>query len=426
MHCAGGGLNMPMDTMVAATPHNPLSLRKHERGACPACASAALSRIAIVPDVPTNSCLMLDHEAEAVAFPRGDIDLACCEACGFIFNRAFDPALCEYSDRYEPTQAYSPTFNRFHQDLAARLAARVPLAGRQVVEVGCGQGQFLHLLCGLTGAAGIGFDPCLDHRRGDVVRDRAGTVRLVGEFFSEASVGGLTADLLVCKMTLEHIPAAGRFAALAAAVARASAARCPNGMQLFIQVPDSLRILRDCAFEDIYYEHCNYFTEPSLRAPFGRHGFRTEEVFLECDGQYLAILARYDGDIAEAPDPEALAPLRSLADGFRTALALKVKSWRGIVAEQRARGRSIVLWGSGSKGVSFISALGQDAATARVVDINRHRQGRYMVGSGHPIVRPEALRAAPPDTVIVMNAVYVPEITEQLAKLGLHPEVLAL
>lgn len=411
-----------MDMLMAASPHNPLSLQSGERGACPACASRVLSRIATVPDVPTNSCLMLDHEAEAVAFPRGDINLAFCEECGFLFNRAFDPKLCEYSDRYKPTQAYSPTFNRFHQDLAARLAARVDLAGRTVVEVGCGQGEFLHLLCGLTGATGIGFDPCFDHRRDDVVLDRASTVRLFGEFFSEASIQGLTADLLVCKMTLEHIPAVGRFAALAAVVARQSA----PGMRLFIQIPDSERILRDCAFEDIYYEHCNYFSAPSLRGLFARHGFRTEEIFSEYGGQYLAILARYEGGVTEAPDAAAMARLRDRIGEFRTALALKVESWRGIVAERRARGHRIVLWGSGSKGVSFLTALGQDAAISQVVDINPHRQGHFMAGSGHPIVGPEALRALRPDTVIVMNAVYVPEIEALLAGMGLRPEVLAL
>ena len=65
---------------------------------------------------------MLDSPEEARAYPRGDIELVFCEACGFVFNRALDPLLTEYSDRYEPTQAYSPTFQRFHRDLAGRLA----------------------------------------------------------------------------------------------------------------------------------------------------------------------------------------------------------------------------------------------------------------------------------------------------------------
>ena len=42
------------------------------------------------------------------------------------------------------------------------------------------------------------------------------------------------------------------------------------------------------------------------------------------------------------------------------------------------------------------------------------------------IVAPEFLRSYQPDLVIVMNSVYVPEITAMLASLDLTPEVRAL
>ena len=49
-------------------------------------------------------------------------------------------------------------------------------------------------------------------------------------------------------------------------------------MRLFIQIPESERIFRDLALEDVYYEHCNYFTEASLGGLFRRHGFTVDEV----------------------------------------------------------------------------------------------------------------------------------------------------
>ncbi|HYZ34594.1 MAG TPA: methyltransferase domain-containing protein, partial [Crenalkalicoccus sp.] len=217
--------------MSATLLRNPLHLTATERGRCPACGGADLFPVMTLPQVPANSCLMLDTPEEARAFPRGDIALVLCEACGLVHNRAFDPGLTEYSERYEPTQAWSPTFQRFHRALAARLAGACDLRGGTAVEVGCGQGEFLHLLCAEAGCRGIGFDPCLDAERGDVVRERAAGVRLIGEFFAEETTRGLTADLLLCKMTLEHIPAAGRFLAAAAEVARASR----PGMRLFLQ-----------------------------------------------------------------------------------------------------------------------------------------------------------------------------------------------
>jgi hypothetical protein len=227
------------------------------------------------------------------------------------------------------------------------------------------------------------------------------------------------ADLLVCKMTLEHIPAVGHFAALCARVARNSA----PGMGLFIQVPDSLRILRDIAFEDIYYEHCCYFTEVSLRALFARHGFAAEAVWRDYDGQYLGLLARYTGQDAAAEDPGEVAAIARLGAGFAAAHSAKLDAWRRRLADA---GR-VVVWGSGSKGVTFLGALGAGAtAVSHVVDINPHRQGMYMVGSGHPIVAPEALRQLRPDTVVVMNRVYLEEVGATLTELGLAPQLIAL
>jgi SAM-dependent methyltransferase len=406
---------------------NPLVLRPHEHGSCPACAGRALSSVLALRGVPTNSCLMLDAPEEARAYPRGDIELAFCEACGFVFNRALDPALTEYSDRYEPTQAYSPTFRRWHRDLAERLAGALDLRpGEAVVEVGCGQGEFLHLLCGLAGCRGVGFDPCLDGRRADVVGERAGGVELVGDFFSDSSIEGLAADALLCKMTLEHIPAAGRFFRLAERVAEASA----PGMRLFVQVPESERIFRDLALEDVYYEHCNYFAEASLAGLFRRHGFAVEGAAREYDGQYLTMLGRHVGDPAKgaAGDADGVAELRRSVARFADAWAGRAAAWRAMVEERRARGGRVAVWGSGSKGVSFLGAIGAGAAEAVscVVDINPHRQGRFMVGTGHPIVAPAALREAAPATVVVMNPIYRREVADLLGGLGLEPELLAL
>jgi SAM-dependent methyltransferase len=385
-----------------------------DTGRCAACGAAGGRPLLRLDGVPTNSCVMLDTATAARAWPRGAIALMACEACGFVANRAADPALTEYSARYEPTQGWSPAFRHYHRGLAERLAASVPLHGRRVVEVGCGQGEFLHLLCCLSGATGLGFDPAVDAGRADVVETPAEAVRLVAGFFDAASARVTQADLLVCKMTLEHIAAPDGFAALAAQVARNSA----PGMRLFVQVPDAARVLGG-AFEDIYYEHVNYLTEPALRRLFARHGFAAEAVWRDYEGQYLGLLARHDPGAAAAqpaPAPTLLAALQDAHAGW-------AGRWQAVV---QACGR-VAIWGGGSKGVAFLHALGPVAAlVGQAVDINPHRQGRFMPGSATPIVGPAALRQAAPGTVVVMNAVYQEEVRAMLRDLGLAPRLLAL
>jgi hypothetical protein len=120
-----------------------------------------------VGGVPTNSCILLSTHDEAVNYPRGEIRLAFCPGCGFISNVAYDARLTEYSGRYEETQGFSPTFNSFHERLARSLVERHDLHGKELIEIGCGKGEFLKLLCDLGGNRGLGFDPGYSVQRGE-------------------------------------------------------------------------------------------------------------------------------------------------------------------------------------------------------------------------------------------------------------------
>ena len=95
---------------------------------CKACGSTHLTSFYEIRAVPAHSCLMLPTRAAALAFPRGDIELAFCHACGFIGNVRFDPELERYSPDYEETQAFSPRFLRFLDEL--------DLAGSDLTDAG--------------------------------------------------------------------------------------------------------------------------------------------------------------------------------------------------------------------------------------------------------------------------------------------------
>ena len=109
--------------------------------------------------MPVNSVLLLSSREQALSFPTGNIELRFCGACGFIFNALFDPGLVEYSPRCEETQGYSASFREWHEGLARRLIQRYALHNKEIIEIGCGKGEFLTLLCSLGNNRGIGFDP---------------------------------------------------------------------------------------------------------------------------------------------------------------------------------------------------------------------------------------------------------------------------
>jgi hypothetical protein len=197
---------------------------------------------------------------------------------------------------------------------------------------------------------------------------------------------------------------------------------------LFFELPDALRVLREAAFWDIYYEHCSYFTPGALARLFRRTGFRVERLELAYDDQYILLDARADVPPGDEPLPLE-EPAGSVADEVRafTERIDRVRSeWGDRLERFAANGLRVAVWGSGSKAVAFLSTLGGERMVERVVDVNPHRHGRFMPGSGREISAPESLRDDPPDVVIAMNPAYREEIAADLRRLGVRAELLAL
>ncbi len=396
--------------------------------ACPNCGGNELTSFYEVAQVPVHSVQLLKTRAQALTFTTGDIQLAVCGHCGFITNRLYDPHLQDYSLEYEATQGYSPTFNAFHKRLAEGLIARYDLRHKRVIEIGCGQGEFLLLLCTLGENSGIGFDPAYDPQRAIPIQSaqlQRENVRFVADYYGEAYTD-YQADFVCCKMTLEHIPNTLEFMQT---VRRSIGEHYDT--TVFFQVPNATYVLREQAFWDIYYEHCSYFSEGSLRFLFEQSGFAVIDTQVEYDSQYLMIEAR------PLAQPQAVHD-RTAATGELVAQTLQdVKTfviecaaqramWEKRLAAYRAAGKRVVIWGGGSKGVAFLTTLQGSDAIAYAVDINPLKAGTFMAGTGHEIVNPAFLANYQPEVVIVMNPVYCAEIQRELETIGVQAALIAV
>ena len=387
---------------------------------CPSCGQHNIKTFYTVEKAPVHSVLVLKSYEQAVAFPRRNIELGFCTDCGFIFNTVFDPSVLTYSEECEETQGYSNTFNAFHQELAADLVKRHDLHGKNIIEIGCGKGEFLNLLCDLGNNHGVGFDPAYVPGRLENMNSNASFVQ---DYYSE-KYSDYKADFICCKMTLEHIPNVFEFVSLV----RRSIGDALDTTVMF-QVPNARRILQDLAFWDIYYEHCSYFSAGSLARLFTRAGFEVLRLQNVYDDQYLIIEARpVQENVALVPFEavESVDELASDADFFEEKLLSFIKEWKKKIKALHENNKKIVIWGGGSKGVAFLITLQLLDEIGRVIDINPHKDGTFMAGSGHLVVTPEKLLDYKPDTVIIMNPLYEEEIRSKLLSLGLHPTLLPL
>ena len=386
--------------------------------ACPSCGAAGLEEIYQVRGVPVHSCLLMESREEALSFPAGDVVLGWCAACGFATNVVFDAAMNAYSARYEEVQTFSATFNAFASDLVERLVSKRGVRGRDVIEIGCGKGEFLFELCERGGNRGVGIDPSFVPGRGRF--DAGGRVRFLQELYSAERHGSLPADLVVCRHTLEHIAPTRSFLET---VRRSLGDR--HETLVFFEVPDQERVYDERAFWDVYYEHCSYFTAGALERLFLACGFEILDSWKGFGDQYLLLEAR-PLPAGRAPcfrPKESLAELEGKVRSFAGDAPRAIEAWRERFRGWAGAGKRVVLWGAGSKGVAFLSTLGVADALDAAVDINPHKHGCFLPGSGHEVVAPESLRSRRPDVVVVMNAIYEREIREQLAGMGLAPEL---
>ncbi len=375
---------------------------------CAACGFAKTREFYTVENVPTQSNLLVSSREEALNFPRGDVALSMCERCGFIFNTRFDPTLLESSERYEATQGFSPTFGKYADALAARWVEQFDLRGKAVLEIGCGDGEFLERMVSAGAGRAVGFDPVAKPQ----AAGRAG-VEIRREFYGDSSQNfdTLGVDFVICRHTLEHISAVAEFLNML----RRKIGR--RDVRLGFEVPDTARVLGEGAFWDIYYEHCSYFTADSLRGAFARAGFGVLDLRAEFGGQYLVLEAAPASGTAAQPAAE----LPDL-NHFGVAAGSMACLWVDVLQ----RLERVALWGAGSKAAGFLNTLQVGEGVPCVVDVNPRKAGSFIPGTGQPVVLPEQLGAFAPDAVIAMNPIYQAEVGRDLKRLGLSCKLTTL
>lgn len=369
---------------------------------CVVCGRDDLVPVLQVERVPVFCNVLWPSRAEAIDAPRGDIALAFCEGCGLLRNVAFDPDLVRYSPGYENSLHFSPSFQRFAEDLARGLIDRYDLRGRHVIDVGCGRGDFLSLLCELGGNRGVGYDPS---HPGST---NGGNPSFVRDYYT-----GQPADFISCRHVLEHVETPSE---LLDTLARQAT--------VYFEVPNGDYMLREAAIWDLIYEHPSYFTAPALAFLFEDRGFGVLEVGAAFGGQYLYVeAARGRESRVEGDSPDPLAPLAGeFARRYRERTAEGTRRL-DLLAD---RGCRVAVWGAGSKGVSFLNMIDGGERVASVVDINPRKQGRYVPGTGQRIEPPESLRRSGVDVVLAMNRLYVDEIRRSLREVAVEADVIAV
>ena len=385
---------------------------------CPVCQSNQLNSFLTLRNLPVYCNLLWSEQAAAKACTKGDINLAVCLACGFILNASFNPKLLAYSQDYENSLHYSGRFQEYADNLAHRLVETHQLYGKKIIEIGCGKGDFLESLCRIGNNSGIGFDNSY------VPIDRHADLEItfIQDFYSEKYTD-YTGDFVCCRQVLEHLQEPLEFLERVKKLTRDR-----SDAVLFFEVPNSAYIFQKLSIWDIIYEHCNYFTDISLAYGLQKAGFRIKDLTEEFGGQFLGI----EGVPSQKPtaepcqNQESLEVLFALLEVFKDKFDQKIAFHKHQLAELNAADKRVAIWGTGSKGVTFLNLLDGEQTVAYAIDVNPKKQGKFVAGTGQKILSPDQLQDVPVDVVMIMNPLYQEEIRASLANLHLSPELLIL
>jgi hypothetical protein len=302
-----------------------------------------------------------------------------------VFHTAFDEATASYGNASTLVFNAGASWQEHQRQLAQEWLQNYQLAERSVIEIGCGEGAFLEPFV-RAGCDCTGFEPGPDAR---LASERG--IRVLRENFHATRMAELQPHAIICRHVLEHFSNPLDFLQDIALTA------IELGIQPLVlaEVPCIEKTLEQNRISDFFYEHVSHFTEHSLRTLFELAGFEVLELSRRYANELLVLVAR--------PRQQPLAAVFRVASRrFTSILQRQTANAQKVLAEWRAAGVQIALWGGAGKAAALINMLGLGKEQFPVVvDSDPRKVGAFVPGTGQEIRAPSHLKAHPVDGILI-------------------------
>lgn len=353
----------------------------------------------------SNSFLTLEqlNQKEAV-YP---LHARVCEKCFLVQLEEFETPESIFSD-YAYFSSYSESWLRHARAYSEAMINRFDLnSGSQVVEIASNDGYLLQYFL-KQDIPVLGIEPAANvaaaaEQKGIPTLTKFFGVSLATELRAE----GRSADLLLGNNVLAHVPNLNDF------VAGLKILLKPNGV-ITMEFPHLMRLISGNQFDTIYHEHFSYFSFLTVEEIFARHGLRLFDVEeLSTHGGSLRIYAQHQESAGrETTSRVAQLKLSELEAGARRLETFQTfgkqteetkRALLDFLGKVKREGGSVVGYGAPAKGNTLLNYcdIGRDIIDY-TVDLNPHKQGRFLPGSHIPIYSPDRINETRPDYVMIL------------------------
>jgi len=314
-----------------------------------------------------------------------DLGVFQCAGCGLVQLRT-EPV--PYYKQVVRAAGLSEEMRAFRAKQFGRFVEKFSLAGRKVIEIGCGRGEYLSIMRDAgTDAFGVEYAPAS-------VAACAQAGLKVSEAFVETPetvLPNAPFDAFMILNFLEHLPDPG------ATLRGIHANLAPGGVGL-VEVPNFDMILREQLFAEFTSDHLFYFTADTLTTTLSLNGFDVVECTEEWHDYVLSATVRK----RERLDLSAF-------HAHHARLRDDVHAW-----VRRFTPGKVAVWGAGHQALALLSLLGLEQSIRYVVDSAPFKQGKFTPATHLPIVAPSTLESDPVEAVLIMAAAYSDEVARQV------------
>ena len=320
----------------------------------------------------------LPTEAELCSDKGVDINLCECRGCGLI---QLDCEPVSYYRDVIRSGGYTTTMENLRRSQYRKFIDKFNLTGKKIIEVGCGQGEFLKTLAEFDVKA---FG--MEHKK-DLVEKARDLGLNVYEHYPENEKDEFKDgpyDALTSFNFLEHQPDPHMYL-------RAIANNLTEDGCGLITVPSLEYIIDKKTYYEIIPDHLAYYTEETLRKLLERCGFEV----VECETVNRDTIS---------------CMVRKIK---RTDFSPVTDTCNEIIRQMQAAAessKSLAVWGASHQGFTILATTGIAGKVNFIIDSAPFKQGKFSPASHIEIISPDEAVKRNPETIIIIAPGYSDEI----------------